>query len=87
MRLKEVVGINLKYYRYKSGLSQEEFYSKLGLNYKYMASLERGEINVSLDYIEELAKKLKIKPDLLVIYDKNKIITKKRIDEKEKVGS
>ena len=39
MDLKEIIGINLKYYRYKSGLSQEKFYSNLGLSFKYLASL------------------------------------------------
>ena len=37
MNLKEVVGMNLKYYRYQSGLSQEKFYTNLELNPKYMA--------------------------------------------------
>ena len=60
MTLKEIVGINLKYYRYKSGQSQEKFYTNLGLNHKYLASIERGEENISFDYVQELANKLNV---------------------------
>lgn len=84
MNLKEVVGINLKYYRYQSGLSQEKFYTNLELNPKYMACIERGEENITIDYIEEIASKLGISTHDLVTYNKNHIINKKRIDEKIK---
>ncbi|MCM1052771.1 MAG: helix-turn-helix domain-containing protein [Ruminococcus sp.] len=85
MKLKEIVGINLKYYRYKSGMSQEKFYSSLNLNYKYLASVERGEVNITFDYVEDLARKLGLNINDLINYDENKIINKKRIDEKVKV--
>ena len=45
MKLRNIVGINLKYYRYKSGLSQEKFYLGLELNPKYLAKVERGKAN------------------------------------------
>ena len=70
--MKKIVGRNLKYYRYKTGLSQEKFYEQYNLNPKYLASIERGEINVTIDFREFFNP------------DKNRIITKKRIDEKEK---
>ena len=87
MNLKEVVGINLKYYRYQSGLSQEKFYTNLELNPKYMACIERGEENITIDYIEEIAKKLNISTYELVTYNENHLILKKRIDEKEKINN
>ncbi len=85
MNLKEVVGINLKYYRYQSGLSQEKFYTNLELNPKYMACIERGEENITIDHIEEIAYKLGISTHELIIYNKDHIINKKRIDEKVKI--
>lgn len=84
MNLKETVGMNLKYYRYKSGLSQEKYYASLNLNPKYLASIERGEENISFDYLEELAGKMGIDPSNLIIYNEEHIIHKKRIDEKIK---
>jgi len=85
--LKEIVGINLKYYRYKSGLSQEKFYMGLELNPKYLASIERGEENISIDYVEILAKKLNIDSNDLITFNENHIINKKRVDEKQKINN
>ena len=85
MNLKEVVGINLKYYRYQTGLSQEKFYTSLGLNYKYMACIERGEENITLEHIEDIAHKLGISTHELVTYDETHIIHQKRIDAKVKI--
>ncbi len=85
MNLKEIIGINLKYYRYKSGLSQEKFYANMGLSPKYLACVERGEENITTDYIDLLAEKLGITLDDLITYNEEHIITKKRIDERPKV--
>lgn len=85
MNLKEVVGINLKYYRYQSGLSQEKFYTNLELNPKYMACIERGEENITIDHIDEIAHKLGISAHELITYNEEHVINKKRIDEKVKV--
>ena len=87
MNLKEVVGINLKYYRYQSGLSQEKFYTNLELNPKYMACIERGEENITIDHIEEIAEKLGICTHELITYNEEHVIHKRRIDEKVKVNS
>ncbi len=85
MNLKEIVGINLRYYRYQTGLSQEKFYTKLGLNYKYMACIERGKENLTLEHIEEIASFLGISTYELVTFDESHIIHKRRVDEKEKI--
>ena len=87
MNLKEVVGINLKYYRYQSGLSQEKFYTNLELNPKSMACIERGEENITIDHIEEIAEKLGISTHELITYNEEHVIHKRRIDEKVKVNS
>ncbi len=83
-KVQEIVGRNLKYYRYQYGLSQEKFYEKFGLNYKYLASVERGKVNVSIEFLANLAKLLKI--DIREFFNPNieRKIVKKRIDEKLK---
>ena len=80
--LKKIVGINLKYYRYKEGLSQEEFYEKYKLSVKYFANLERGNINMKLDTLQLLAEVLEVPPNELITYSEQRVITQKRIDEK-----
>ena len=87
MNLKEVVGMNLKYYRYQTGLSQEKFYTNLELNPKYMACIERGSENITVDHLEEIAYKLGISTYELVTYNEEHAISKKRIDEREKISS
>lgn len=84
MNLKQIVGMNLKYYRYKSGLSQEKFYTSFNLNPKYLANIERGEENITFDYVEELAEKIGVNPNDLIIYNEDHIVNKKRIDERIK---
>ena len=82
--IKKIIGINLRYIRYQSGLSQEKFYTKYNMNPKYLACIERGEINMSVEYLYELAKAMKTTLSELVTYDERKLINQKRIDSKEK---
>jgi transcriptional regulator with XRE-family HTH domain len=81
--IQETIGNNLKYYRYKSGLSQEKFYESLGLNPKYYASVERGEVNVTVEFLSQLAKILKIDIREFFNPDEARVISQKRIDSKE----
>lgn len=84
MKIQEIVGNNLKYFRYQSNLSQEKFYGQFGLNYRYLASVERGEVNVSVEFLDHLAKVLKIDIREFFNPDEKRFIKKKRIDAKEK---
>lgn len=83
MDTKKIIGMNLKYLRYKKKLSQEEFYSNLGLSYQYLASVERGEINVTINFLDNLADKLNIKLVELITFDESKLIKEKRVDSKK----
>ncbi len=87
MTSKEIIGRNLKYYRYKSGLSQEAFYAKHNLSPKYLACVERGEINLSIDFLDKLARHLNISIFDLLSTDEDRIINSKRIDSKEKINN
>lgn len=82
--IQNIIGKNLKYYRYRSGLSQEKFYEQFGLNAKYLASVERGEVNVSVEFLYNLARLLKIDIREFFDPDENRNVLKKRIDGKEK---
>ena len=81
--IKKIIGINLRYKRFQSGLSQEKFYEKYGLNSKYLSSIERGEINIGVEMLESLSYVFEIPIVELVTYDPKKIIRKKRIDERD----
>jgi transcriptional regulator with XRE-family HTH domain len=54
------VGINLRGYRLKLGLSQEEFADQLVFHRTYMGAIERGERNLTLRSVERIADRLGI---------------------------
>ena len=56
MNLKEIVGLNLKYYRYKSGLSQEKFYTSLELKELGFSAAETANMKSISLYDEILLK-------------------------------
>jgi len=63
---KQQLGNNLKAFRLKAELSQEELADISSLHRTYIGSVERGERNISLENIVLLARALKILPaDLL----------------------
>lgn len=64
--MQKILGENVAAYRRQAGASQEEFAPRLDLHHTYLASIERGEKNLSLAAIERLAAKMGVKPlDLL----------------------
>ena len=81
--IKKIIGRNLKYFRYESRLCQEKFYGEYKLNPKYMACVERGEINVSIEFLNNLAELLE--KDICDFFntDPAHIIKEKRIDSKK----
>ncbi len=82
--IKEIIGINLKYIRFKSGLSQEKFYESYGLSSKYFSSIERGEVNIGVELLQAMSRTFHVSMTEFVTFDEGKVIDKKRIDEREK---
>ena len=60
MDIKKRFGQRLKELRKKAGLSQEKFALECGLDRTYIAGIESGKRNVSLESIEKIAKGFKI---------------------------
>lgn len=66
MRIQKRFGLHIKRKRQELGLSQEELAFRAELHRTYIGSVERGERNISLLNIVQLAKALRCKPaDLL----------------------
>ncbi len=80
MNLRSIVGRNLKYIRYQSGLSQEDFYNKYNLNFKYYSMVERGELNIRVDTIDKLSMLLQKPLEEFLIDDPSREIKTTRID-------
>jgi transcriptional regulator with XRE-family HTH domain len=62
LSLNEIVGINLREIREERGLSQEDFAEVCGLHRNYLSSIERGERNITLDTLSQIAAAINVSP-------------------------
>ncbi|MEW6943588.1 helix-turn-helix transcriptional regulator [Trueperella pyogenes] len=60
------LGVNVRAERHRCNLTQEQLAEKLGVSPRYLAGIERGERNLTLDSIEVLAGQLNVDPHSLV---------------------
>ncbi len=63
---KKTVGENIRRLRKNAGWSQEELAATCGLHRTYIGAIERGERNVSLENIVEIARTLGVRPSELL---------------------
>ena len=66
MGLPQILGRNIRDWRKRRGLSQEELALETGMKRSYVSDMERGTRNPSVKAIERLAKALKVEPDILL---------------------
>ena len=64
--VKEYFAINLKWYRFNKGYSQEKLAELSNLTPKYISDLERGKFSPSLEKVGTIAKALEIEAYLLL---------------------
>lgn len=53
--IKDALGIRIRELRNKSGLSQEQFALMIDMDRTYLASVESGKRNISLENIKKIA--------------------------------
>ena len=90
MKIRDVLAINLKYYRKTLNLPQEKFAEIIGTSLSYLNQIENKKVDVRSSTIDKFAdnlnkydKKNKITSIDLVLYDENRITNYSRIDEKK----
>ena len=89
---KEILSMNLKFYRLKYNLSQEKFAEKVGSNLVYINELENCRRKPTIDMLDKIAdgindnidSKLNITASDLIKYDKDHITNFTRIDRQNK---
>lgn len=62
MDLIELFGTNVKYYRIKNKLSQNDLSKLTNLSRVYISNVETAKRNISINNVEKIAKALKIEP-------------------------
>ena len=89
---REILSMNLKYYRQKYNLSQEKFAEKVGSNLVYINELENCKRKPTIEMLDKIAEgmnknidlKLKMTASELLRYDKEHITNFTRIDRQTK---
>ncbi len=69
MRIQQIVGDNIRFYRNQVGWSQEKLAVRSRLSMNYVSALERGTVNISVYNLEKIANALKIEPAVLFVKD------------------
>ncbi len=60
VNLREILSLNIKAFRSKEGISQDEFAARCGLHRTYIGSVERQERNVTLETLNQLAASMSV---------------------------
>ncbi len=92
MTSKEILAMNLKYYRLKYNLSQEKFAEKIGSNLVYINQLENCKRKVTIDMLDKIVNginknidsKIKLTSSELLKYNPSHVTNYIRIDSKNK---
>ena len=77
MNLKQILGKNIKYYRFKNHYTQEKLATLINSSPKYISRLELGQHNPSIEMIKKISKALGIGPDKLFINNKEEHLPEK----------
>ena len=81
--LQEIFCINLKWYRFNRGLSQEKLAELSNTTPKYISDLERGKFCPSFSKLQDISNALGLEPyELLKPEHMDEVIELRRIDEK-----
>jgi transcriptional regulator with XRE-family HTH domain len=63
MDLKQMIGARIKDIRNKQGVTQEQLSERVGINTKYLSSIERGKENPTLNILLKLTESLGVNLD------------------------
>jgi len=91
MNTKEILSMNLKFYRKKYNLSQERFAEKVGSTLDYINDIEQCKRKPTIEMLEKIAdgmnnnidKNLNMTASELIRYDKTHKTNFTRVDEKK----
>ncbi len=75
--IRDILSDNVKYYRFEKGLTQEELAELCDISPRYLSDIENSKGNIPLDTLEILSHYLNVKPYMLLLEKKHKILPKR----------
>lgn len=75
MELLYKIGQNIKLIRLVRGYSQAGLARKLGKSQNWLQKTEKGEIDIGISQLAEIAFQLEVSPEYIITFDKSKILT------------
>lgn len=75
--IRKVLSENVKYYRFKVGLTQEELAEKCDVSPRYLSDIENSKGNIPIDTLEVIAYSLKVEPYMLLKEHQHKNLPKR----------
>ncbi len=60
-QIKKVLGKNVRFYRKKRGFTQENLAEEMNVESGYVSKVERGIMNVRIEYVQKFAIALNVK--------------------------
>ena len=82
-KVRIILANNIKYYKLKKGLSQEDLAELLETTPVYLSSLENAKRNIRLDYIEHIANTLEV--NIKDLFIEREIVEKKKRPRRKKI--
>ncbi len=76
MTLPQIIGLNVKWYRYQNKMTQEQYAQKTKFKVAYISVVETGNTNLTCKNLDVLAKSFNIKPEKLLNEETAKLATK-----------
>ena len=67
LKHRRIVGLTIRQYRTRAGLSIEKLAERADLHHNYVGEIERGEKAASVDTLVKIAKGLRIRPYRLLL--------------------
>ena len=65
-----MMGLNIAYYRKKSGLTQENLAEKIGIDQTHMSKIEIAAVGISFDVFFKIAEALDVSPEKLLDFNR-----------------
>lgn len=73
MTLTQIIGLNVKWYRYQNRITQRQYASMTDFKVEYISTIEKGKTNLTCKNLDILAKSFRIPPQLLLNEDTAKL--------------